>query len=349
MSKKLYDDIIKTVLTPYLNNLFDELITSAEIDTSMINPLHLAQIKRTTIEYVIAWYKRQTLEEANEKKTTEQLTQSIYDIQLEITKPLLSNLFSKRANNIFVEVMVHFYDKVIVLFARHYGDLFNDRPIDTGINPRLTRTQLKKIRHYNLSDAYKSEIRKFDGNSTTFKKVVDIMSSHHSESDKDKLLKHIFSDKDNNLDKTKMNTYLAFYIKAKKKAEKDLLKAEQPQESALEQTSISHQTSIIRIDQPTIDRITALIENGVDEGDIIRAIFNEVVQDNPDMEHLDIIHELQSLINQIAEQLSSETSGAGRNHKSKNNKWISHVKKIQNQHKCTYSQALKLASKTYKK
>jgi hypothetical protein len=62
-----------------------------------------------------------------------------------------------------------------------------------------------------------------------------------------------------------------------------------------------------------------------------------------------IIGTLDQIINNIHTN-ATPLQGLGRSKpKSKNNKWISYVKAVQNKYKCTYSQALKLASKTYKK
>jgi hypothetical protein len=58
------------------------------------------------------------------------------------------------------------------------------------------------------------------------------------------------------------------------------------------------------------------------------------------------------LASEVAGKVISKQIGKGYklySNKTNNNKWIQHVKQIQQQHKCSYKDALKLASKSYKK
>lgn len=112
------------------------------------------------------------------------------------------------------------------------------------------------------------------------------------------------------------------------------------------------QTSLTNPDEypPGFRRVFNEIENylsqrpSATERDLMNMYYGDLVYDNPTIDPMVLQDILNSYIRNLRSSLNLTGSGRKRN-----NKWITHVKAVQNKHKCTYSQALKLASKTYKK
>jgi hypothetical protein len=348
-AEEKYNKLLEYI-SKLLKGTYESLVASGEIEFP-IEPQHnnlfiasLMKVLNARANYATRLYAR-----SDELEILAHKTQSI----LQSTSP-------SEINN-FILTQIKIVQEKYPLF---FGDI-------------KKKKRSKKIDKLPIPDAFKYKLKQ-NIVPKVMNKIMDIINTKYSEDEKIALIERVFTDQqygtfDNEemlayLYKLKLNAYInqnipfpdyleqllydsldqTMGIQRQPQAPPQAHPQAPPQESAISQTAQPQQTSNVIISESVYNILEELISQRRGTGtmgNIIMEALPYATEDNPDIDPL----EIQQALERVFHDIVNKTSGAGRNHKSKNNKWISHVKKIQNQHKCTYSQALKLASKTYKK
>lgn len=263
------------------------------------------------------------------------------------TEYIESNISSSKIKN-FILTQI---EKAQVKYPDAFGDI-------------KQKKKFKKIDKTQIPEAFKDKLKQKIV-PEVLNKLKDIDKTSYSPAEKYDLVKRVFTDQYGTLDVYEMITYLI-------KLKINFQKLNIPFPSYLE-VLIQDGNNIIKpqeqqnqkdkkLSQPT-SNITST-SNQVN----LQQVFKEIEEDFKNGEMLsddDIIYKyiglaqslnptvpaniLENLIRNTIPDIKTHIQGSGINQKSKNNKWIAYVKQVQQHHNCPYSQALKIAAKSYKK